>query len=85
MLCRIVRVRTRGQIGSMKERPNHEIYLRVLREMGPEKRLGKAFELTEFARALTRRGLEHLHPDLPPEELNRLYLDRMTKARDRAG
>jgi hypothetical protein len=57
----------------MKERPNHGIYLRVLREMGPEKRLKKAFELTEFARALTRQGLEHLHPSLSPEELNRLY------------
>jgi hypothetical protein len=69
----------------MKERPNHGIYLRVLREMGPEKRLKKAFELTEFARALTRQGLERLHPSLPPAELNRLYLDRMAKARDRAG
>jgi hypothetical protein len=68
----------------MKESPNHHIYIRVLREMGPEKRLGKAFELSEFARALTRRGLEHLHPDLHPSDLDRLYLARMKKARDRA-
>jgi len=68
----------------MKERPNHKIYIRVLRKMGPEKRLQKAFELSEFARALTRRGLEHLHRELQPADLNRLYLDRIKKARDRA-
>jgi hypothetical protein len=68
----------------MKERPNHRIYIRVLRDMGPEKRLKKAFELSEFSRALTRQGLEHLHPDLEPDDLNRLYLDRLRKARDRA-
>lgn len=68
----------------MKDRPNHPIYIRVLREMGPEKRLRKAFELSEFSRALTRRGLEHLHPELQPADLNRLYLDRLKKARGRA-
>jgi hypothetical protein len=68
----------------MKERPNHRIYVQVLREMGPENRLKKAFELSEFARALTKRGLEALHPELPAADLNRLYLDRMKKARERA-
>ena len=68
----------------MKERPNHRIYVRVLREMGPEKRLRKAFELSEFARALMRRGLEDLHPELAASDLNRVYLDRMKKARELA-
>lgn len=68
----------------MKERPNHRIYIQVLRQMGPENRLKKAFELSELSRALTKRGLEDLYPELPPSELNRLYLDRMKKARERA-
>lgn len=68
----------------MKERPNHRIYVQVLREMGPENRLKKALELSEFSRALTKRGLENLHPELPPTDLNRLYLDRMQRARERA-
>ena len=68
----------------MKERPNHRIYVGVLREMGPEKRLKKAFELSEFARALVRKGLEDLHPELGPSDLNLVYLDRMKKARERA-
>ena len=68
----------------MKERPNHRIYIQVLREMGSEKRLKKAFELSEFSRALAKRGLENLHPGLPSSDLNRLYLKRMEKARERA-
>jgi hypothetical protein len=67
----------------MKDRPNHSVYLRVLREMGPENRLRKAFELSEFTRALTRHGLEALHPDLKPGDVDRLYLSRMEKARER--
>jgi hypothetical protein len=74
-----LQVRFRG----MKQRPNHRIYIRVLQDMGPEKRLRKAFELSEFARALTRQGLQHLYPELPPDEIKRLYLDRMKTARDR--
>jgi hypothetical protein len=84
IFCRIVGGVPPDQIGSMKERPNHRIYVQVLREMGPENRLRKAFELSEFSRALTKRGLENLHPELPPSDLNRLYLDRMKKARERA-
>lgn len=52
--------------------------------MGPENRLKKAFDLSEFSRALTKRGLENLHPEILPADLNRLYLDRMKKARERA-
>ena len=32
----------------IKKRPNYKIYLQVLRQMSPEKRLLKAFELSEF-------------------------------------
>jgi hypothetical protein len=49
----------------MKERPNHRIYVHVLREMGPEKRLKKAFELSEFARALTSEGWRFFTPNSP--------------------
>jgi len=39
-----------GTIMDIKERPNHKIYIQVLRQMSPEKRLLKAFELSEFTR-----------------------------------
>ncbi len=68
----------------MKPRPNHKIYIRVLREMGPERRLNKAFELSEFSRSLLRQGLRGSNPEAGEAELNRLYLARMEKARNRA-
>lgn len=68
----------------MKRHPNHQVYIRVLRDMGPQNRLKKAFELSEFTRALTRRGLENLYPELAPSDVNRVFLKRMEKARDRA-
>ena len=67
----------------MKQRPNHRLYLEALRQMGAEKRLRKAFDLSEFSRALMRRGLERVHPELGAVELRQLYRDRMAKARNR--
>ena len=37
----------------IKKHPNHKIYIRVLREMSPEKRLLKTFELSEFSKQLS--------------------------------
>jgi hypothetical protein len=84
IFCRIVKGSPEVEIRGMKSRPNHKIYIRVLREMGPEKRLQKAFELSEFSRALLKEGLKGSHPSLGQNELNQLYLSRMEKARNRA-
>ena len=51
--------------------------------MGPERRLRKAFELSEFSRALFRQGLEHSHPEVEGEALHQFYLDRMRKSQSR--
>lgn len=37
---------------NIKNRPNHKIYIRVLRQMSSEARLLKAFELSEFSMQL---------------------------------
>jgi hypothetical protein len=34
----------------IKEKPNHSLYIQVLRRMSPEARLMKAFELTAFSK-----------------------------------
>lgn len=67
----------------MKERPNHALYIAALREMGADRRLQKAFQLSEFARALLRRGLEIAHPELEQDALAELYQARMSRARNR--
>ena len=66
-----------------KPRPNHRIYLEVLRSMTPEQRLNKAFELSEFSKKLFKQGLRKLHPDMPEEEFHQLYLRRLELCHNR--
>ncbi len=69
----------------MKQQPNHRLYIAIFRGMGPERWLKKALELSEFSRALLRRGLEISHPELDAGEINDLYQARIEteKARSR--
>lgn len=66
-----------------KPRPNRGPYIEALRRMTPEQRLQKAFELTEMSRALLRAGLRDRFPDLPDDEIQRLYLRRLERCRSR--
>jgi len=67
----------------IKKRPNHKLYVQVLRRMSPEARLMKAFELTEFSRELFLIGLRKRFPNLTEDELKRLYLERLDKCHNR--
>ncbi len=63
----------------IKPRHNHKLYIEVLRRMTPEQRLLKAFELTEFSRALFLEGLKKRFPDLSDQEIHQIYLKRLDK------
>lgn len=65
----------------MKEQPNHRLYITILRRMGPEGWLKKAFEFSAFSRALLRRSLEITDPKLDAGEIDCLYHARMEKGR----
>ena len=62
-----------------KPQPNHGRYIEVLRQMTPEQRLRKAFELSTMTRALFIQGLRKRFPDLSEAEFHRLLLDRLEK------
>lgn len=66
-----------------KNRPNHRLYLRVLRSMSPEQRLAKAFELSAFAKALFLHGLRRRFPDASDEEFRKILLARLNKCHNR--
>ena len=66
-----------------RENPNHEIYIKALRNMTPEQRLQKAFELTEFSKELFKHGLRKRFPDLSEEEFEKLYLERLELCHNR--
>lgn len=68
---------------SLKPRPNHAVYLRVLRTMSPQARLRKAFELSVFTRALFRTGLARRFPELSTAELDRLVRTRLERCHNR--
>ena len=68
---------------NIKKRSNHKIYIQVLRGMSPEKRLLKAFELSEFANQLFIQGLHTRYPNLPDEDLKRIFLERLDKCHNR--
>jgi len=67
----------------IKKLPNHKIYLQVLRQMSPENRLLKAFELSEFTRQLFIHGLHERFPNLSDEEFKKILLERLDKCHNR--
>ena len=67
----------------IKERPNHRIYIQVLRQMSSEAKLHKAFELSDFTRQLFMHGLRKRFPDLSEEEFKRLLLELLEKCHNR--
>lgn len=68
---------------NIKERPNHKIYIQVLRQMSPEKRLLKAFELSEFANKLFIHGLRKRFPNLSEKEFKKILLKRLDKCHNK--
>ena len=68
---------------NVKERPNHKLYIQVLRHMSPEARLLKSFELSQFSRQLFIDGLRKRFPHLTEDELKRVYLRRLDKCHNR--
>lgn len=68
---------------NIKTRPNHKIYIQILRQMSSENRLLKAFELSELAKQLFIHGLRKRFPDLKDEEFNKILADRLEKCHNR--
>ncbi len=68
---------------NIKKRPNHRLYIQALRRMSPEQRLLKAFELSQFSRDIFLQGLRKRFPELPDDEIKKIYLERLNKCHNR--
>ena len=68
---------------NIKNRPNHKIYIQVLRQMSSEARLLKAFELSEFSMQFFIHGLHKRFPNLSDEEFKKIFLERLNKCHNR--
>ena len=62
--------------GKIQNEAAHRKYFQVLRNMTPEPRLLKAFELTEFSKSFFRQGLRKRFPDMPNQQFEELYRKR---------
>ncbi|MBA7517759.1 hypothetical protein ES705_09813 [subsurface metagenome] len=67
----------------IKKRPNHRIYIQILRRMTPEQRLMKCFELSRLSRELFLHGLRRRFPDLSDDAIKKIYLKRLDKCHNR--
>ncbi len=56
----------------LKPRPNHDVYIQVLRRMSAEQHLLKAFELSALTRELFMAGMRRRFPELNALELKKL-------------
>jgi hypothetical protein len=63
----------------IKKRKNHKIYIQILRQMAPEKRLLKAFELSELTKNLFIQGLHKRFANLSDKEFEEILLRRLDK------
>ncbi len=68
---------------NIKKSQTNKLYIQVLRQMYPERRLLKAFELSEFANQLFIHGLRKRFPNLPDEEFKRILGERLEKCHNR--
>jgi hypothetical protein len=63
----------------MSSKKEHEVYIQVLRNIGPEKRLLKAFELSDLTKQLFIHGLHKLYPDANEEEFKKILTEKLNK------
>lgn len=68
---------------NIKKHLNHKIYIQALRQMPPEKRLFKAFELSEFTKQLFMHGLRKRFPKLSDTEFKKMFMERLDKCHNR--
>jgi len=67
----------------LKPRPNHQLYLSILRRMTPEQRLLKAFDLSEFSKHLFLSGLRQQFGKLSDKEFRQLASERLRQCHNR--
>ena len=67
----------------MNEDKVHKRYIEILRNMTPQQKIDKVFELNSMADKLFKYGLRKRFPDLSKEEFNKLYKSRIEKCYNR--
>ncbi len=72
-----------SQLQNPKPQPNLKRYLQILRDMSPDEKLKKVFEMSSFTKALFLAGLRRRFPGATEDEIRRIYLKRLQKCHNR--
>ena len=67
----------------IKPRPNHQVYLAILRRMTPEQRLLKVLDLSEFSKRLFLSGLRQRFRNLSDTEFKQLALKQLSECHNK--
>ena len=67
----------KNEAKDLKPRPNHDVYIKILRRMSAEQHLLKAFELSALTRELFISGMRRRFPDLNAIEFKKLIRERL--------
>lgn len=70
-------------MSDLKEQPNHEMLIKIVRSMTEEQRLLKSFELSDMTRALFEQGLRESFPDLSEQDFKKLLFQRLELCHNR--
>jgi hypothetical protein len=68
---------------SVKQNPNHNIYIQALKGLSAEQRLKRALELSDFARKLFTNGLKKRCANLSEKEFKQKLFERLEKCHNR--
>jgi hypothetical protein len=66
-----------------KHHPNRDRYFAILRNMTPQQKIERVFELNELGKELIRAGLRNRHPDLPEREVNKKAVEKWLHCHNR--
>jgi len=66
-----------------KAHPNRDRYIEILRNMTPQQKLERVFELNELGKELVRAGIRNRNPDLSEKEINQKAVDKWTQCHNR--
>jgi hypothetical protein len=68
---------------NLKQKSNHQQYIRVFGNMSAAQLLNKAFELSLQVKQLFMHGLKKRFPDKSETEIKQIYLQRLEKCYNR--
>ena len=70
-------------MSDIKPRPNDGRYQVILRNLSPQQKVEKVFELNELTRQLAKAGIRMRNPGLSDDQIDRMAVEQALKCHNR--